>query len=141
MSGNKKAYYEMVLESECPKTEIQCKGCKKKFLTTTILKHLGHKKSCKDSYQNEEFNLMQERAKLRKWANIKSWLDKNDQSRNNTKRYEKHKEKKQQMQNTSDDEELSDYEKIRLTNIEENKLLLQEFKSKNKMYPLPKNYQ
>ena len=87
MSGKKKAYYELVLESKCPKTAIQCKGCQKEFWSTTILKHLGHKSSCKNCYEKEELDSMKEKAKLRKWANIKSWLNKNDQSRENAKRY------------------------------------------------------
>ena len=68
ISKKKKAYYEKVLESECPKLPVKCKGCKKEFLSTTILKHLGHKKSCKDFYQQEEFDSMKEKAKLRKWG-------------------------------------------------------------------------
>ena len=128
MSNKKKAYYEKVLESECPKLPVKCKGCKKEFLSTTILKHLGHKKSCKDSYLQEEFDSMKDKAKLRKWAKIKSWLNTNNHHPENEKKSKKLKENSK-----SNDEELSEYEKIRLSNIEKSKILLQKFKSQNKM--------
>ena len=60
---------------------------------------------------------------------MKIWLNENDQSQKNAKRYRERKEKLK----STDDEELSEYEKIRLANIEENKVLLEQFKSKNKM--------
>lgn len=131
MSGKKKAYFELVLESECPKASIQCKGCLKEFLTTTILKHLSHKPACKGSYQHEELDTLKEKAKLRKWANIKSWLSKNDQSQENAKRYKKRKARQESQghMQKSDVDELSEYEKIRLANIEENKIFLQQFKN------------
>ena len=130
MKGKIRPYYEKVLQSECQVTSIKCKGCQKEFLSTSILKHLGHKKSCKDSFSQEEFNSMNEKAKLRKWAKMKSWLDKHkdDQSKQNAMRYRKLKESMKSAR-----EELSEYEKIRLANIEKNQALLKELKSKNKM--------
>ena len=133
MSGKKKAFYEIVLESKCPKTAIQCKGCQKEFLSTTILKHLGHKPSCTNSYDQAELDSMKEKAKLRKWANIKSWLNKNDQSLENAKRYKKRKKSQKHIQKSGCDDEPSEYEKIRLANIEQNKILLEKFKSTNNM--------
>ena len=128
MSKKKKAYFEIVLEAECPKIPVKCKGCKKEFLSTTILKHLSHKKSCKDFYQQGEFDSMKEKAKLRKWAKVKSWQNKNNQSQKNGLRKRRIKENL-----NSTEEELSEYEKIRLVNIEKNQILLQEYKSKYKM--------
>ena len=133
MSGKKKAYYELVLESECLKISVDCKGCKKEFWSTTIEKHLGHKPSCKGAYQQEELDSMKEKAKLRKWANIKSWLSKNDQTQKNAKRYRNRKtsqSSREYLQNP-ETEELSEYEKIRLANIEENKIILLQLKSKS----------
>ena len=128
MSKKKKAYFEIVLEAECPKIPVKCKGCKKEFLSTTILRHLGRKKSCKDFYQQGEFDSMKEKAKLRKWAKVKSWQNKNYPSLKNGKRSTRIKENLKSIE-----EELSEYKKIRLANIEENQTLLQEYKSKNKM--------
>ena len=129
MTEKRRPYYERLLESECSKTSTKCKGCQKEYLSTTILEHVSHKQTCKDAYLEEELVLMKEKSKLRKWANMKAWLDrnKNDQSQKNAKRY---REQKESLKTT---EELSEYEKIRLANIEENKALLQEFKSKNKL--------
>ena len=121
-SRERKRHYQKLLESKCPITSIKCKGCQKEFLSTTISKHLGHKKA-----SLEELESIKEKAKLRKWLNMKIWLNKNDQSQKNAKRY---RERKERLKST-DDEELSEYEKIRLANIEENKVLLQQFKSKN----------
>ena len=128
-SRERKRHYQKLLESKCPITSIKCKGCQKEFLSTTISKHLGHKKACKDSYSLEELESIKEKANLRKWLNMKIWLNKNDQSQKNAKRY---RERKERLKST-DDEELSEYEKIRLANIKGNKVLLEQFKSKNKM--------
>ena len=130
MKGNR-PYYEKLLQSECQVTSIKCKGCQREFLSTSILKHIGHKKSCKDSYSQEEFNSMNEKAKLRKWAKMKSWLDKHkdDQSKQNAMRYRKIKES---LKSAKEDQDLSEYEKIRLENIEKNKTLLKQLESKNK---------
>merc|ERR1711902_467958 len=36
--------------------EIKCQGCEKNFKTSSILKHLAHKKVCKSKYSEIEFS-------------------------------------------------------------------------------------
>ncbi len=45
--------------------EERCKGCSKTFLATSLLRHLAHKKTCKETYSASEYTCMQQSARAK----------------------------------------------------------------------------
>ena len=54
-------------------TSVVCSGCQKPLTRNTILKHLGHKKSCKEKYSTLEFKNLLKACKQSSEEKKKSW--------------------------------------------------------------------
>ena len=136
MDSRQKPYYEVILETQCAKVVTKCKICKKEIPSTSLLNHLANKTSCRELYSPLEIKELKDTAKLRHWATTKSWKSKNLEKKKIKDRKSKHTTKKagenEQISKDNVGEDLSEYEKLRLGNIEQNKMFLKQLQKQKK---------